>query len=160
MQNDTEEPVLPLPAIESNASKSLSAPLQVGYRFARVHRFDPAQVSAFAYAAGDTNPIHHDAQAAARTRFGKPIASGTHTTALLLGLIASHLSTLSQVVGVKFTTELLRPVFADEEVMLEWEVVDIEAHPRNGHFLDLAGTLKGVEGDCRVRGQGRVLVWK
>ena len=160
MQHDTEEPALPLFAIKSTTSTALPVPLQVGYRFARVHRFDPAQVSAFAHAAGDTNPIHHDAQAAARTRFGKPIASGTHTTALLLGLVASHLSTLAQVVGVKFTTELLLPVFADEQVVLDWEVTGIQAHPRNGHFLDLAGIVMGVEGNCRVRGQGRVLMWQ
>jgi acyl dehydratase len=140
-------------------TSALPAPLQLGYRFSRAHSFDPAQVSAFAHAAGDTNPIHHDVEAAARTRFGKPIASGTHTTALLMGLAASHLSTLAQVVGVKFTTELLRPVFSDEQVVLEWEVAGIQAHPRNGHFLDLTGSVKGSEGDCRVRGLGRVLVW-
>jgi len=137
----------------------LPGSLHVGYRFSRVHRFDPAQVSAFAHAAGDTNPLHHDAQAAAKSRFGRPIASGTHTTALLLGLAASHLSALAQVVGVRFSTELLRPVFADEEVRLEWEIVAIQAHPRNGYFLDLAGAMEGMEGDCRVRGRGRVLVW-
>lgn len=154
MRNDTDVPAY------AAGSAPVPASLRVGYRFSRSHRFDAVQVSAFAHAAGDTNPIHHDAQAAARTRFGKPIASGTHTTALLLGLVASHLSTLGQVVGVRFTTELLRPVFADEQVTLEWEVVAIQAHPRDGYFLDLKGVLKGVEGNCRVRGQGRVLVWK
>jgi acyl dehydratase len=143
-----------------NIMETLPGPLQVGYRFSGIHRFDPIQVSSFAHAAGDTNPLHHDAQAAAGTRFGKPIASGTHTTALLMGLVAAHLSTLGQVVGVRFSTELLRPVFADEEVWLEWEVVGIQAHPRSGHFLDLVGSIKGTGGDCRVRGLGRVLVWK
>lgn len=160
MQNDTGEAATSLPAMERIDAASLPWPLRVGYRFSRSHRFDPAQVSAFAYAAGDTNPIHHDAHAAARTRFGKLIASGTHTTALLLGLVASHLSTMAQVVGVKFSTELLRPVFADEEVQLEWEIVAIRAHTRDRHFVDLAGSIKGTEGDCRVLGLGQVLVWQ
>ena len=160
MQNDTEDAATSLPAIETPESSFLPWPLRVGYHFSRIHRFDPAQVSAFAYAAGDTNPIHHDAHAAARTRFGKLIASGTHTTALLLGLVASHLSTLAQVVGVKFSTELLRPVFADEEVQMAWEIVAIRPHSRDGHFLDLAGSIKGTEGDCRVRALGRVIVWR
>jgi acyl dehydratase len=132
----------------------------VGYRLSRNHHFDPVQVSAFAHAAGDTNPIHHDAQAAAGSRFGKPIASGTHTTALLMGLVASHMSMLGEVVGVNFTMELLRPVFADEQVVLEWEVTGIAAHPRHGHFVDLAGTVTGMDGNCRVRSLGRVLTWK
>lgn len=145
---------------ETSRANSLPTPLRVGYRFSCVHRFDAAQVSTFAHAAGDTNPIHHNAEAAAASRFGKPIASGTHTTALLMGLVASHISTLGEVVGVKFTMDLLRPVFADEQVILEWEVTGIQAHPRHGHFLDLAGTVTGMDGDCRVRGLGRVLVWK
>jgi 3-hydroxybutyryl-CoA dehydratase len=160
MQYDTGEAALSHPAIDGAFATTLPAPLQVGYRFSRVHRFDPAQVSAFAHAAGDTNPIHHDAHAAARTRFGKTIASGTHTTALLLGLVASHLSGLGQVLGVKFSTELLRPVFADEEVQLEWEVVAIQPHPKGGYFLDLTGWIRGGEGDCRVRALGRVLMWR
>jgi 3-hydroxybutyryl-CoA dehydratase len=160
MQHDTEGTTFPLRANGSNGSKLVPAPLQVGYRFSGVHQFNAAQVSAFAYAAGDTNPIHHNAQAAARTRFGKPIVSGTHTTALLMGLVASHLSTLGQVVGVKFTTELLRPVFSDEQVVLKWEVIGIHAHPRNGHYVDLEGSVSGTQEDCRVRGFGRVLMWE
>jgi len=160
MQHETKETALPLPAIASTSANAVPPPLQMGYRFSGAHHFDPVQVSAFAHAAGDTNPIHHDREAAARTRFGKPIVSGTHTTALLMGLIASHLSTLGEVVGVRFTTELLRPVFADERVTLEWEVSRIDPHPRGGHFIDLTGSIKGTEGDCRVRGVGRVLVWR
>jgi acyl dehydratase len=147
MQHDTDAAAVP-------------AHLQLGYRFSRVHHFDPAQVSAFAYAAGDTNPIHHDQQAAANTRFGKPIVSGTQSTALLMGLVASHMSSSGQAVGVKFSVELLRPVFWDEQVTLEWEVIGIETHPGGGKYLDLAGSVTGPEGDCRVRGHGRVLVWQ
>ena len=40
-------------------------------------------VAKFALAAGDTNPIHHDPAFAQSTRYGRLIASGTHTTALV-----------------------------------------------------------------------------
>jgi 3-hydroxybutyryl-CoA dehydratase len=129
---------------------ALPAHLQAGYRFSRIHCFDPAQVSAFACAAGDTNPLHHDARAAAESRFGKPIASGTHTSALLMGLVAAHYANLGQVVGVKFTIELLRPVLADEQVTLEWEVIGVRPHRLAGHYLDLAGSVSGTDGRCRV----------
>jgi 3-hydroxybutyryl-CoA dehydratase len=160
MQHDTKGTTLPFRDTESSGSSMVPSPLRVGYQFSGVHVFDAAQVSAFAHAAGDTNPIHHDVQAAAKTRFGKPIVSGTHTTALLMGLVASHLSRLGHVIGVKFTTELLRPVFSDEQVVLTWEVTGIHAHPRHGHFVDLEGSVKGSQGDCRVRGFGQVLVWQ
>lgn len=138
---------------------SLPRGIGVGYRFARIHRFDPWQVSTFAHAAGDDNPLHHDDEVAAGSRFGRLIASGTHTSALLMGLVASHLSKIGHVVGVSFHLELLKPVFADEQVSLAWEVENVEPHPRNGSFLDMAGSVTGTDGTTRVRSRGRVLVW-
>jgi 3-hydroxybutyryl-CoA dehydratase len=44
-------------------------------------------VAAYARAAGDSNPVHFDAAFAAHTRYGRMIASGTQTTALLLGYL-------------------------------------------------------------------------
>lgn len=142
-----------------DARNSPTQRIGVGYRFARVHRFDPHSVSAFAYAAGDDNPLHHDPEVAAGSRFGKLIASGTHTSALLMGLVASHLSKSAQVVGVRFTLELLKPVFADEQVTLAWEVEKVEPHPSRGSFLDMVGSITGADGTMRVRSHGRVLVW-
>jgi acyl dehydratase len=159
MRHDVEEKALPLQCTANTGFDTVPPPLQMGYRFSGAHRFDPVQVSAFAHAAGDTNPLHHDPETAARTRFGKLIVSGTHTTALLMGLIASHLSTLGEVVGVKFTMELLRPVFADEHVTLEWEVSGIQPHPKTGHVVDLTGSMRGAQGELLVRGVSQVLVW-
>jgi acyl dehydratase len=67
-------------------------------RFHSEHTLTPAEISAYALAAGDNNPIHHDAKFAANTRYGRVIASGTHTTALLLGLTASHFSKIGAMV--------------------------------------------------------------
>jgi 3-hydroxybutyryl-CoA dehydratase len=52
-------------------------------RFSRQVMLTQESVGAYAHAVGDTNPVHHDAELAAATRFGRPIASGTHTTAAL-----------------------------------------------------------------------------
>jgi acyl dehydratase len=40
-----------------------------------------------------------------------------------LGLVASHFSKGFSVVGVLFTLEFHRPVFADAMVRIEWKVV-------------------------------------
>jgi acyl dehydratase len=61
-------------------------------RFSSSVSLTPAMVVDFANAAGDDDPIHHDPEFAASTRFGRPTASGPHTTALLLALTASHFS--------------------------------------------------------------------
>ena len=49
-------------------------------RFAVEVTLTPAMVAAYAAAAGDTNPVHHDPTFAATTRYRRLIASGTHTT--------------------------------------------------------------------------------
>ena len=59
-------------------------------RFFEVVTLTPRSVAEFASVAGDTNPVHRDPEFAAATRYARPIASGTHTTALLLGLTASY----------------------------------------------------------------------
>jgi 3-hydroxybutyryl-CoA dehydratase len=115
----------------------------VGERFSKEVALTPAIVAAFSQAAGDTNPIHFDPAYAATTRFGKVIASGTHTSSLLLGLTAAHFSTRGSVVGLEFTVTFRRAVFADERVRIEWDVL---------------GRLIGQDGAPSVEAKGRVLV--
>ena len=71
-------------------------------RFSSQVTLDLPSVSRYAAAAGDDNPVHHDAAFAASTRYGRMIASGSHTIALLLGLTASHYSRDVNMVGLEF----------------------------------------------------------
>ncbi len=71
-------------------------------RFSAEIQLTPASVAEFAETVGDDNPVHHDRAFAATTRFGRPIASGTQTTALLLGLTASHFSKRGAMLGLEF----------------------------------------------------------
>lgn len=73
-----------------------------GERFSTELTLSPAVVAAYANVAGDDNPVHHDPEFATSTRYGRLIASGTHTTALLLGLTASHFSKIGGMVGLEF----------------------------------------------------------
>jgi 3-hydroxybutyryl-CoA dehydratase len=94
-------------------------------RFTSEISLSPAVVSQFAMAVGDDNPIHHDPEFAAGTRYGRLIASGTHTTALLLGLTASYFSKRGEMVGLEFWQRFRRPVYADETIRIEWLVVRV-----------------------------------
>ena len=128
-------------------------------RFSTEITFTPEMVAAYAYGVGDTNPIHHDPEFAASTRYGRLIASGTHTTALLLGLTASHFSTTGSMVGLEFGVRFRRPVFADETVQLEWLVVRVTPNKRlKGDVVELRGRLRGQTGKTAVGAKGRVLV--
>jgi len=128
-------------------------------RFSSEVTLTPAMVGAYARAAGDDNPVHHDSRFAASTRYGRVIASGTHTTALLLGLTASHFAKKGAMVGLEFWVRFRRPIYADETIRLEWLVVKVTPNEKlDGDVVDLRGRIKGEDGQTAVGAKGRVLV--
>jgi 3-hydroxybutyryl-CoA dehydratase len=129
-----------------------------GERFSSVVSLTPSDVAAFARAAGDTNPVHLDSELARSTRFGRPIASGTHTTALLLGLTASHFSKTGSMLGLEFWVRFRRAIFADERIRLEWLVIRVSPNAKlGGAIVDLRGRITGQDGTTAVGAKG--VVW-
>jgi len=128
-------------------------------RFSSDVTLSPESVIAFANAAGDNNPIHHDAAFAAATRFGRPTASGPHTTALLLALTAAHFSKQGAMLGLEFWVRFRRPIYADETIRLEWMVVKVTPNEKlRGEIVELRGRIKGQDGKTALGARGRVLV--
>lgn len=128
-------------------------------RFSSEVKLTPAAVADFAHAVGDDNPVHHDQAFAASSRYGRLIASGAHTTALLLGLIASHFSKKGSMVGLEFCVSFRRPVYADETIRLEWTVISVARNDRlNGEIVDLRGSMNGEDGKTAICAKGRILL--
>ncbi|HEY1305733.1 MAG TPA: MaoC family dehydratase [Vicinamibacterales bacterium] len=128
-------------------------------RFASELTLTPESVIAFATAAGDDNPIHHDPEFAATTRFGRRTASGPHTTALLLALTASHFSKKGAMLGLEFWVRFRRPIYADETIYLEWLVIKVTPNETlRGEIVELRGRIKGQDGKTSLGAKGRVLV--
>jgi 3-hydroxybutyryl-CoA dehydratase len=128
-------------------------------RFSSEVALSPQMVVAFANAAGDNNPIRHDSEFAATTRFGRPTASGPHTTALLLALTAAHFSKKGAMLGLEFWVRFRRPIYADETIFLEWMVIKVVPNEKlRGDIVELRGRIKGQDGKTSVGAKGRVLV--
>ncbi|MEM7465436.1 MAG: MaoC family dehydratase [Pseudomonadota bacterium] len=128
-------------------------------RFAQTYQLDAALVSSQALAVGDDNPIHHDPIFAAQTRYKRPIASGTHTTALLLGLTASHFSKANSMVGLDYWVGFKRPIYAHEKIRMEWLVVRVTPNKKlGGKIVELRGRILGEDGKTSVGAKGRLLV--
>ena len=128
-------------------------------RFTATVTLTPEMTSTFARAAGDENPIHHDANHAANTRFGRPIASGTQTTAHLMALTATHFSKAGAMLGLEFWFRFRKPVFADETISLEWLVVAVRENAKlGGDVVELRGRIRNLAGETAVGAKGRVLV--
>jgi 3-hydroxybutyryl-CoA dehydratase len=128
-------------------------------RFSAQLSLTPDEASAFARAVGDLNPLHHDEDFAAKTRFGRMLASGPQTTAHLMALTASHFSRRGAMLGLEFWFRFRRPIYADETISLEWLVVSVKDSSRlNGEIIDLRGRIRNETGETAVGAKGRVLV--
>jgi len=128
-------------------------------RFSSEVKLSPETVIEFATAVGDNNPIHHDPEFAAATRFGRPTASGPHTTALLLALTAAHFSKKWAMLGLEFWVRFRRPIYADETIRMEWMVVRVTPNQKlRGEIVELRGRIRGEDGKTSVGAKGKVLV--
>jgi 3-hydroxybutyryl-CoA dehydratase len=128
-------------------------------RFSCEITLTPDSVAEYARAAGDRNPVHFDPAFAARTRYRRLIASGTQTTALLLGLTATHFSQDTSMVGLEYWVKFRRPVFADERIRVEWLVIKVTRNARlGGDIVELRGRVRGEDGQTSIGAKGRVLV--
>jgi acyl dehydratase len=131
----------------------------VGEVFSKRHVFTAEDISDFARRAGDLNPLHHDAQKAASSRFGGLIASGSQTSALLMAL-AAHLSKEHDTVGLDFSFRFRRAVPAGTDALLSWEIVSIEPNPKlGGDVLAFKGQIVDDAGTRYLSAEGRAVIW-
>src|SRR3954470_22265649 len=100
--------------------------IQVGQTARRSLTLTAHHVATFAALTGDYNPLHFDADFAAKTRFGALVVQGGLTTGLLHALVATDLPGpgsvfLSQ--NWKFTA----PVFIGDTITADAEVTSVHA---------------------------------
>lgn len=80
-------------------------------------------INRFAEISGDNNPIHIDLEFAAKSKFGKTICHGM----LLYSLINEYLNKhFPQAIEISQTLSFLSPVYAQEELTLVQETLELE----------------------------------
>lgn len=95
-------------------------------------------IDAFARVTGDTNPLHHDATYAAKTRFKEPIAHGMLNAGYISAVLGTKLAPSCCAVYVSQTLRFLRPVKVGDTIKAVAEVKGIEPEKR----------LYTIETDC------------
>lgn len=115
-------------------------------------RLSREEIVAFARMSHDTNPLHTDVQAAQRARFGEIIASGQHTAAMLMGMLATHYSrsddgVAREMLCLNMNFAFKNPVFADQDVHLSWKVATVQWNSK------LQGVLAHLDGGAAVAGK-------
>jgi acyl dehydratase len=131
-----------------------------GETFSKRHLFTAQDIANFAARAGDWNPLHHDPDMARATRFGGLIASGTQTSALLMGVVAKHLSSTHDSAGLEFTFRFRRALPAGTDAILAWRVTAVERSEKlSGDLVTLAGEITDDAGNRYVTAEGRAVIW-
>ena len=98
--------------------------LSVGQTVTREYRITESEVSAFADASGDHNPLHLDEEYAGRTRFGRRIAHGMLLGSYISALIGMELPG-EGTIYMKQELNFLRPVYYGDVIRVEIRVAEL-----------------------------------
>jgi len=130
----------------------------VGESFSEEVPFDAPGIAEFARLCGDTNPLHHDAAYAARSRFRGIIASGPQVTSLMMAMVAAFFTARGPGVGLGFNFRLRSAVRVGETVTMRWRVTAVkEKRSLGGHVISLEGEAVRPDGTVAVAATGEVL---
>lgn len=89
------------------------------------------EVAAFTALSGDTHPMHSDPGYSSRTRFGRPIAHGVLSLALLSTVLGTKIGPPdTTVVQLGQTVRFLRPVYPGDTITAECVVSTVNPERR------------------------------
>src|SRR2546430_10529855 len=108
-------------AAERSNARGAPEGMRIGDRFAKEMAFTEDSIRQFATYVGDSNPLHHDQVAAAASSFGRLIASGAQTFAMMLAAVPDYLRPWQPNVGLEASVRLLRPGRARDRAHIRWE---------------------------------------
>jgi len=122
----------------------------VGQRARRTQTITAREVELYAQITGDRNPLHFDADFAARTRFGRLVAQGGIASGMLNALVAMDLPGP----GTVFMSQTLSykaPTYLGDTLTAEIEVLALKADKPvcqlRATITNEAGTVV-LEGEC------------
>ncbi|GAB3627713.1 acyl dehydratase [Pandoraea terrae] len=133
--------------------------VSVGETFSATHSFTPESIRHFATLASDHNPLHHDADYAADSRFGGLIASGTQQMSYLASLLATHYAKTAQPLGLEFDMKLKKAVHAGDDIRVAWTVTSATWKDKlGGDIVTLDGLATNQRGEPVIAATAKILV--
>src|ERR1700745_2202166 len=98
--------------------------IAVGQTYSHEFNFSQADVVAFANATGDKNPVHLDADFAAKTQFKRPIMHGM-LSASLFSKVFGTLFPGEGTIYLKQTLNFLKPMYVEVDYVAEFTVKEV-----------------------------------
>lgn len=128
--------------------------LKIGDKFSTSKRITDAIVRAFAELSGDYNPIHLDEDFAAKTRFGKRIAHGMISGALISAVLGYEFKE-RKIVYLSQTLKFTAPVFLGDTVTATATVTNIR---EDKPIVKLETVCANQAGETVVKGEAVVMI--
>jgi 3-hydroxybutyryl-CoA dehydratase len=128
--------------------------LKIGDKFSTSKQITDSVVRAFAELSGDYNPIHLDEEFAAKTRFGKRIAHGMISGALISAVLGYEFKE-RKIVYLSQTLKFTAPVFLDDTVTATATVKNIR---EDKPIVTLETICANQNGETVVKGEAVVMV--
>jgi acyl dehydratase len=126
---------------------------EVGARARRSRRITDRDIELFTELTGDRNPLHYDAEAAERSRFGGLIVQGGVTSGLLNAVVAEDLPGPGSVF-LHVDWSFKAPVRPGDEITAEVEVLEVRD---DKPLTRLRTTIENQDGVVVL--DGTALVW-
>jgi acyl dehydratase len=123
--------------------------LSVGQRARRTQTVTMRQIELYAEITGDRNPLHFDADFAARTRFGRLVAQGGITSGMLNTLVAMDVPGPGTVF-ISQSLKYLAPAYVGDTLTAEVEVLSLKP---DKPVCQLKATIVNQDGTPLLEGE-------
>ena len=128
--------------------------LKIGDKFSATKQITDAVVRAFAELSGDYNPIHLDEDYAKTTQFGRRIAHGMISGALISAVLGYEFKE-RKVVYLSQTMKFVAPVFIDDTVTATATVINIR---EDKPIVTIETVCTNQAGETVVTGEGKIML--
>ena len=128
--------------------------LKIGDKFSTSKQITDSVVRAFADLSGDYNPIHIDEEFAKTTRFGRRIAHGMISGALISAVLGYEFKE-RRVVYLSQTMKFVAPVFIDDTVTATATVTNIR---KDKNIVTLETVCTKQNGETTLKGEAVVMI--
>ena len=128
--------------------------IKIGESFSTTKQITDSVVRAFADLSGDYNPIHLDDNFAAKTRFGRRIAHGMISGALISAVLGNEFKE-RKIVYLSQSLKFIAPVFLDDFVTAAATVTKIR---EDKPIVTLETVCRNQNGETVVAGEAVVMI--
>jgi len=127
--------------------------LKLNYEFKETIKITENMVVRFAELSGDINPIHLDENYAKTTKFGRRIAHGMLTGALISRSLVKGFG--NGIIYLGQTLKFTAPIYLEDEISISLKVIEFREDKK---IATIETVVAKLTGETAVTGEAKILV--